>query len=330
MLTATVFTFIRIARAAQDGIEVCYQRGYVGDTSGAYNGVVTGQNLSEERDAATLIADACAAAADADMVIFVGGLNKTRHQDCEGRDRYELGLPYDQDAVIEALAAVNPKIAVVLVSGNPVAMPWAEKVPSIVEAWYCGSESGNALADVLFGDVNPSGKLPFTFPVALSDSPAHQEGMSFPNDGDCFYNEGIFIGYRWFEHKSIKPLFAFGHGLSYTTFDIENVKARRSGDGAKVSCTVKNTGSVAGAEVVQVYVRDPQCSVERPEKELKAFQKLFLQPGESAKVTLELDADAFKYFDADKHCWTLEKGDFEILVGNSSDNIVSSATVKML
>lgn len=317
-----------IARAAQNGIEVSYQRGYVGDTSGAYNGVITGQNLSEDRDAATLIADACAAACEADMVIFVGGLNKARHQDCESRDRYELDLPYGQDAVIEALAAVNPRLAVVLVSGNPVAMPWVEQVPSIVEAWYCGSESGNALADILFGDVNPSGKLPFTFPVALSDSPAHQEGMSFPNDGDCYYEEGIFIGYRWFEHKGIKPLFAFGHGLSYTTFEIDALKARKSGNGVKVSCVVKNTGSVAGAEVVQVYVRDNECSVERPEKELKAFKKVFLQPGETAKITLDLGAEAFKYFDAENHRWTLEKGDFDILVGNSSDNIVATATVK--
>ncbi len=318
-----------VARAAKDGIEVSYQRGYVGDTSGSYNGVTTGQDLSEDRDAATLIADACAAAADVDMVIFVGGLNKKKHQDCEGRDRYELGLPYGQDAVVEALAEVNPRLAVVLVSGNPVAMPWIDKVPSVVEAWYCGSEAGNSLADILFGDVNPSGKLPFTFPVALEDSPAHQAGMAFPNDGDCYYNEGIFIGYRWFEHKNIKPLFAFGHGLSYTTFDIEDVKVRRSGEGAKVSCIVRNTGGVAGSEVVQVYVSDPQCSVERPEKELKAFRKVFLQPGESAKVNLELDAEAFKYFDAQKHDWTLEKGDFDILVGTSSDQIVSKSTIRL-
>ena len=175
-----IFAFDAIKeRAAQDNIEVEYERGYVGDITGSYNGVTSPYDLSDPRSAEELIADATAKAKDADYVIFVGGLNKSNNQDCEGTDRRSLSLPYDQDAVIEALVAVNPNVIVALVSGNAVAMPWVDSVPSIVQAWYGGSEAGHSLADVLFGDVNPSGKLPFTFPKQLSDSPAHQDGLRF-------------------------------------------------------------------------------------------------------------------------------------------------------
>ena len=202
-----------IRAAVGDKAEVLYERGYVGDVTGDYNGVVTGQDLSEGRSGAQLLADAIAAARKVDAVVFIGGLNKGDHQDSEGADRLQLGLPYGQDAVIGALAEANPNLAVVFVSGNAVAMPWIDRVPAVLEAWYSGSEAGNALADVLFGAVNPSGKLPFTFPVRLEDCSAHSAG-EYPGEGQVVYRDGIFVGYRWIEKERIEPLFAFGHGLS--------------------------------------------------------------------------------------------------------------------
>ena len=204
-----------IRAAAAGKAEVIYERGYVGDVTGDYNGVKTGQDLSESRSEAQLIADAAAAARKADAVIFVGGLNKSNHQDCEGDDRLQYGLPYAQDKVIGALAEANPNLAVVIVSGNAVAMPWIDRVPAVLEAWFSGSEAGNALADVVFGAVNPSGKLPFTFPVRLEDNGAHALG-EYPGADKVKYNESIFVGYRWHDKEQLKPLFAFGHGLSYT------------------------------------------------------------------------------------------------------------------
>ena len=185
-----------IRAAAAGKAEVIYERGYVGDVTGDYNGVKTGQDLSESRSEAQLIADAAAAARKADAVIFVGGLNKSNHQDCEGDDRLQYGLPYAQDKVIGALAEANPNLAVVIVSGNAVAMPWIDRVPAVLEAWFSGSEAGNALADVVFGAVNPSGKLPFTFPVRLEDNGAHTLG-EYPGADKVKYNESIFVGYRW-------------------------------------------------------------------------------------------------------------------------------------
>lgn len=324
-----IFAFDAIKeRAAQDNIEVEYERGYVGDITGSYNGVTSPYDLSDPRSAEELIADATARAKDADYVIFVGGLNKSNNQDCEGTDRRSLSLPYDQDAVIEALVAVNPNVIVALVSGNAVAMPWVDSVPSIVQAWYGGSEAGHSLADVLFGDVNPSGKLPFTFPKQLSDSPAHQDGLKFPVRGKNYYNEGIFVGYRWFENKEIEPLFAFGHGLSYTTFEYGDVKASKTSIGengsVKLTVPVKNVGSVAGAEVVQLYIRDVESSLPRPVKELKGFEKLYLEPGQSATVEFEISADALKFYDDSIADWKLEKGAFIALIGSASDDIRTS------
>lgn len=166
-----------IQAAVGNNAEVIYERGYVGSTSNSYNGVTSGQDLSESRTEEQLIADAARAAADADVVLFFGGLNKDDHQDCEGTDRIAYGLPYNQDAVIEALAAANPNLAVCLVSGNAVAMPWVGQIRAIAQCWFCGSEAGNSIADVIFGKVNPSGKLPFTFPVRIEDSPAHALGV---------------------------------------------------------------------------------------------------------------------------------------------------------
>ena len=316
------------ARAGKD-IEVVYARGYVGDTGGSYNGVSSGQDLSESRTPEQLIAEAVELAGQSDLVIFIGGLNKSNNQDCEGTDRRSLDLPYDQDAVIEALAAANPNLVVSLVSGNAVAMPWVDKVPAILQTWYLGSEAGNALADVVFGDVNPSGKLPFTFPKQLTDSPAHQPGMTFPNRHKVVYEEGIFVGYRWFDEKDIEPLFAFGHGLSYTQFSYGEAKLDKSSmnENGTVRLTVKvtNTGDREGAEVVQLYIADKESSLPRPEKELKDFQKVLLAPGQSKDVTFTIGADALKFYDPALPGWKAEKGEFEALVGSASDDIRTRA-----
>ena len=314
-----------ILAAVGDKAEVVYERGYVGDVTGDYNGVVTGQDLSESRSEDKLIADAVAAAKDADAVIFIGGLNKSAHQDCEDSDRFGLELPYAQDKTIEALAAVNPNLTVVIVSGNAVAMPWVDKVNGIVETWFSGSQTGHALADVLFGKVNPSGKLPFTFPVKLEDNAAHALDAYDPEDLSVEYKEGIFVGYRWAEKEQIKPLFAFGHGLSYTDFGYGEAKAARTSmkeNGTlSVSVDVTNTGDVAGKEVIQLYIGDNEASVARPVKELKGFRKIALEPGQKQTVTFEITPEMLKFFDADKHEWVLEKGKFTAFIGAASDDI---------
>ena len=315
-----------IRAAAGEGVTVEFERGYVGDISGSYNGVVTGQDLSESRSAEELIEDACLKAKDADAVIFIGGLNKSSHQDCEDSDRFGLGLPYGQDAVIEALAKVNPRLAVVIVSGNAVAMPWVDNVNAIVEAWYCGSQSGTALADIIFGDVNPSGKLPVTFPVRLEDNGAHALGAYDPASTEAHYSEGIFVGYRWAQKKDIKPLFAFGHGLSYTTFSYSEAEISRTtmseNGNVTVSVNVTNTGDREGKEIVQLYIGDDECSVERPVMELKAFRKVSIKPGETVRVSFPVNADMLKFYGNDG--WTLEKGSFTAYVGAASDDIRTS------
>lgn len=319
---------------APAGSTVVWERGYVGDPTGEYNGVTSGQDLSESRSAERLIADAADAARRADVVIFVGGLNKATGQDCEDSDRESLALPYNQDAVIEALVAANPRTVVVNVSGNAVAMPWADKVPAILQAWFLGSESGNSLADVIFGHVNPSGKLPMTFPVRLDDVAAHAVG-EYPGtkraDSDIVdirYNEGVLVGYRWFDTKKIRPLFAFGHGLSYTTFGYGKLSADASKigpDGAlTLSVDVTNTGSRAGAETVQLYISDTKASVKRPAKELKNFAKIYLEPGQTKTVTFTVRPSDLAFFDAGAHAWKAEPGEFRAHVGAASDDIRSS------
>lgn len=313
-----------IRAAAAGKAEVIYERGYVGDVTGDYNGVKTGQDLSESRSEAQLIADAAAAARKADAVIFVGGLNKSNHQDCEGDDRLQYGLPYAQDKVIGALAEANPNLAVVIVSGNAVAMPWIDRVPAVLEAWFSGSEAGNALADVVFGAVNPSGKLPFTFPVRLKDNGAHALG-EYPGADKVKYNESIFVGYRWHDKEQLKPLFAFGHGLSYTAFAVGNVKADRTtlapNGSIRISADVTNTGDRAGAEVVQLYIGDEQSSLPRPVKELKGFQKVSLNPGQTQTVTFEITPGMLQYYDDAKGAWVAEPGPFTAYVGAASDDI---------
>ena len=307
--------------------EVKWERGYVGDTQTSYNKVNTGQDLSESRSAIQLGQDAVAAAKEADCVIFIGGLNKSKYQDNEGTDRLDIGLPYCQDELIEALSEVAKQLVVVNISGSPVSMPWADKVNAIVQAWYGGSEFGHALADVLTGVVNPSGKLPFTIPYALSDGPLKTE-RQYPGikpEGERwwqeYYDEGVFIGYRWYDTQKIPVQFPFGYGLSYTDFELSGATVKPSGKGWTVTALVKNVGKLAGAEVVQLYISDTEASVERPAKELKGFEKVFLTPGESRKLSFSVDRQALSFFDAEKHEWVAEPGEFHALLGTSSEDI---------
>lgn len=307
--------------------EVVYARGYVGDASGNYNGVHSGQDLSESRSESELIAEAVKLAQSADIVLFIGGLNKSDNQDCEGHDRKSLGLPYAQDKLITELAKANKNLVVINISGNAVAMPWIKEVPSIVQTWYNGTESGTALASILVGDVNPSGKLPFTFPVKLDDVGAHKLGAYPGVDKEVDYKESIFVGYRWVDKENIKSLFSFGHGLSYTTFEYGKVVADKkevSPEGKiSFSVKVKNTGARDGAEIVQLYISDLKSSLPRPLKELKGFEKVYLKAGEEKEVTFSIDKSALSFFDADKHQWVAEDGDFEALIGASASDIKS-------
>ena len=308
--------------------EVDYARGYVGDTVQSYNGVTVGRSLYELRSAEALTAEAVAKAKNADVVIFIGGLNKSDYQDCEGHDRKAYGLPYGQDQLVEALVKSNPNLVYVNISGNAVAMPWVEKVPAIVQGWFIGSEAGEALASVLAGDVNPSGKLPFTWYARLEDCGAHATG-SYPGtwrEGqqiiDETYKEDLFVGYRWTDKQNIKPLFPFGYGLSYTTFEISNLRADKremTADGKlTVTVDVRNTGSVAGAEVLQLYISDSKSSQPRPVKELKGFKKVSLAPGEKQQVDFTIDRSALSFYDETTGDWTAEPGEFVVTVNNSS------------
>ena len=311
---------VGLQEAVGDKAQIVYQRGYVGDLLRTYNNVDTGIDLTDPRSEEQLIADAVAEAADADIVLFFGGLNKAKGQDAEGRDRASLALPYAQDKVIEALTAVNDNVVVLIVSGNAVEMPWVDKVDGIVQTWFLGTETGHAIADVVLGKVNPSGKLPFTFPVKLEDNGAHALDAYDKDNLSVEYKEGIFVGYRWAEKHNIKPLFAFGHGLSYTTFKYGEATCRKSGSGYKVTVDVTNTGSREGKEIVQLYISDEESYLERPVKELKGFKKIALAPGETKKVTFEIEPDMLKFYDPAKG-WVLEPGKFTVHVGAASDDI---------
>ena len=319
-----------IKKRVGDKVEVVYARGYVGDARGEYNGVVTGQNLKDDRTPEELIAEAVKVAEDADYVIFIGGLNKSNNQDCEDTDRVGLDLPYGQDHVISALANANKNLVVINISGNAVAMPWVAEVPSVLQAWFLGSEAGSSIAAILMGDVNPSGRLPFTFPARLEDVPAHSVGEYFADRSkkvvDMKYNEGIFVGYRWTDkQKKVKPLFPFGHGLSYTTFvysrPIADKKIISVNDEINFTVTVKNTGEREGHEVVQLYISDKKSSLPRPVKELKGFKKVKLAPGEEKDVTFTIDKEALSYFDDIQHTWVAEPGKFEAIIAASAADI---------
>ncbi|MCY6285676.1 glycoside hydrolase family 3 C-terminal domain-containing protein [Bacteroides fragilis] len=327
-----------IKRRIGDGIEISYARGYVGDTGGQFDGVSSGQNLKDDRSARQLIEEAVRIAQSADYVIFIGGLNKSGHQDCEDTDRKGLELPYKQDKVIGALAKVNKNLIVVNISGNAVAMPWISEVPAVIQAWYLGTEAGNAIASILVGDVNPSGKLPFTFPEKLEDVGAHQLG-DYPGrqreDGifDEKYNESIFVGYRWTDKQKIRPLFPFGHGLSYTTFAYGkatvNKKVMKIDEQIAITVPITNTGKRIGSEIVQLYISDLKSSLPRPVKELKGFSKIQLAPGETQEVTFLIDKQALSFFNDSRHEWVAEPGKFEAQIAASATDIKSKVTFEL-
>jgi beta-glucosidase len=278
-------------------------------------------------DADSLKKAAIEVAKKADLVLFIGGLNKNHEQDCENGDRKSYHLPFGQDDLLKSINAVNKNVGVILISGNAVAMPWLSDVKAVMQAWYLGSETGHAMADVFSGEVNPSGKLPFSFPVKLEDNGASSFGeISYPGDGvNQEYKEDILVGYRWHDTKEIKPQFEFGFGLSYTTFKINKAVADKNtyskNDTITLTVELSNTGSAKGAEVIQVYMHDEEASVMRPEKELKAFKKVKLKTGETQLVDIEIPVASLSFYDELKKDWNLEAGAFELMVGTSSRDI---------
>lgn len=278
---------------------------------------------------ADAIERAAALAANSDVAIVCAGTSG--EWESEGADKVSMELPGQQDALIERVAAANPRTIVVLNTGSPVTMPWLDKVASVAQAWFSGQECGNAIADVLFGAVNPSGRLAQTFPVRLEDTPAY---LNFPGEnGRVYYGEGLFVGYRYYDRKKIAPLFPFGFGLSYTTFEYSNLRLSAwevgPDDTLSVSIDIANTGERAGKEVVQVYVRDIQARLQRPKQELKAFAKVSLAPGERKTVTLTLDRESLAYYDDRAREWIAEAGEFEVRVGSSSRDIHASASFRL-
>jgi len=300
---------------------VVYSLGYASGPP-QYGGVIP-----SNQDADSLKKAAVEVAKNADIVLYFGGLNKNWNQDCEGDDRKSMALPFGQDQLISKLVRANKNMAVIMISGNAVEMPWLPKVKSLIQGWYLGSEAGHALADIISGDVNPSGKLPFSFPVKLSDNAAHSFGeSSYPGDGTKqIYKEDILVGYRWHDTKKIEPLFAFGYGLSYTSFKLSHIKTDKksytAGEQIKLSCRVSNSGKTAGSEVVQVYVGKPGSQVKRALKELKAFKKVPIDRGSTAQVELLIDVNDLVYYDENLSDWNLEKGDYLVYVGTASNNI---------
>ncbi len=273
------------------------------------------------------ISKAAEAAKNADVAIVVGGWTHGYNYsvwadnayDAEDIDKPNMQMPFGQDELIKAVVAANPNTVVVLIGGGPIDMSqWIDQTKGVMQAWYPGMEGGTAIAKILFGQVNPSGKLPMTFPKKLEDVPAHKLGQ-YPGDSvNVYYHDDIYVGYRYYDTYNVEPQFAFGHGLSYTTFEYSNLKVQGSGKNATVSFTVKNTGKVAGAEVAQVYVSPTKSLLPRPAKELKAFEKVLLQPGQQKTVTLTLKEDAFQYFNDVENKWVLEPGTYNIQVGGSS------------
>jgi beta-glucosidase len=260
-------------------------------------------------------------AAESDVAVVFAGLGA--EWESESFDRPNMDLPAEQNDLIAQVAAANPNTVVVLNTGSPITMPWLDQVAAVLQAWYPGQECGNAIADVLFGSINPSGRLTQTFPKRLEDNPAY---INYPGEnGKVFYGEGIFVGYRYYDRKKVEPLFPFGYGLSYTTFQYCNLtigsRSYDSADAIKVSVDVTNTGTRAGQEVVQLYVRDICSRLVRPDQELKAFAKIDLEPGQTKTVSLTLDHKALAYYDPAEHGWVAEAGTFEVRVGSSSRHI---------
>ena len=304
------------------------------DAAGVRTSELTAASPAEAKELADRAVDA---ARRADAVLFVGGLTHQSFADDEGVDRRDLSLPAHQDELIARVVEANPRTVVVLIAGSPVDMTsWLAKTPAVLQAWYGGSEAGNALASVVFGDVSPSGKLPCTFPRALADSPAHAAGLArqFPGEGGkVWYDEGLLVGYRWNDAKAVEPLFPFGHGLSYTRFQYADLQpkltAGADGPSATLALQLTNAGEREGAEVVQVYVRPVKPPVVRPEKELKAFAKVLLEPGETKTVTLALGPRSFAYYDPAAKGWRVAAGRYDLLVGASSRDIRLTGSVQV-
>ncbi len=310
-------------RQAFPNAQISYSMGYASGPD------VYAQVIPSPLPADSLRQAAIALAKESDLVIFIGGLTKSHQQDCEAGDRTGLNLPFGQDELIEQIAEVNKNIVGLFISGNAFAMPWLDKVPAVVQAWYLGSEAGQAIADVVSGAVNPSGKLPISFPVRLEDNGAHSfaDKVVFPGDSANAYRqeyrEDILVGYRWHDTKQIPALFAFGYGKSYTSFAVTDVKVSASASTVSVSANVENTGSLDGKEVVQVYVGKKESSVARALKELKGFKKVSVAAGAKESVSLSIPVESLAFYNEEKSAWEVEKGTYTAYVGTSSADIVA-------
>lgn len=311
-------------------VKINYAQGYEKQSTFA-EGNSTGQSGTDKVDW-KLIEEAVAIARESDVAIIFGGLN--HDFDTESSDKENMDLPYGQEVLIQEVAKANPNTVVVIIAGSPVKLSGiVYRVPAILWAWFGGMEAGNAVADLLIGQVNPSGKLPFTLPVSLAQSPAHALGNYPGRNLQVNYEEDILVGYRWFDTKKIQPQFPFGYGLSYTDFSISLFSTDKPGYGKNeiihARFTIKNTGKVYGAEVVQLYVSDPVCSVMRPEKELKAFEKVFLKPGETKTVEVQVKVADLAFYDESKKAWNTEAGEYILQLGNSSRSIFQQVKISV-
>ena len=294
------------------------------------------RELPSGYDADSLVRSAVAVAKAADVVLFFGGLNKNFQQDCEGDDRKSMDLPFGQDKLLDEILKVNKNVGVIIVSGNAVSMPWLDKVNGLMQSWYLGSEAGNATARVISGEVSPSGKLPFSIPRRLEDNGAHYFGeKSYPGDGKTiYYMDDIFVGYRWHDTRKIPSLFPFGYGLSYTEFKYGEVSTDRKvyaeADTVKVLVKITNTGSMAGAETVQLYVSQDSPSLSRPVKELKGFRKQFLNRGEEKTVTLEIPVKDFALYDDRVSRWVVEPDKYTLQVSSYSCDIKGAVEIDVI
>ena len=294
------------------------------------------RELPSGYDADSLVRSAVAVAKSADVVLFFGGLNKNFQQDCEGDDRKSMDLPFGQDKLLDEILKVNKNVGVIIVSGNAVSMPWLDKVNGLMQSWYLGSEAGNATARVISGEVSPSGKLPFSIPRRLEDNGAHYFGeKSYPGNGKTiYYMDDIFVGYRWHDTRKIPSLFPFGYGLSYTEFKYGEVSTDRKvyaeADTVKVLVKITNTGSMAGAETVQLYVSQDSPSLSRPVKELKGFHKQFLNRGEEKTVILEIPVKDFALYDDRVSRWVVEPDKYTLQVASSSRDIKGAVEIEVI
>lgn len=319
-----------------EGLKAKYGENNVAYTMGYGSGPTVYDNfVPSPYNADSLKREALALAKGADVILFFGGLNKNFQQDCEGADRITYDLPFGQNELIDDLLKVNKNLGIILVSGNAVSMPWLDRVPALMQSWYLGSEAGSSTANVIAGDINPSGKLPYSIPKKLEDNGAISFGtISYPGDSiKQIYKEDILVGYRWHDTKKIPALFPFGYGLSYTTFEYGKANTDKKEYGKdetiKVSVTVTNKGKVDGAESVQVYASQAKPSLERPDKELKAFKKIFLKAGETKTVELDIPVKDLAFFDAKSHNWVVESDQFTLHCAASSTDVKSSVAVKI-